>query len=90
MENALTLHFALQFFAYTLCLGLFGKMLGVQVEKHVTAAKKPLYYRLMINAIVLYALITLLPPNIIRLQLQDTMPGLLFCATFFNSQSWNW
>ena len=78
----------LEFFSMTVALGVGGQKIGQLVEKHVaTTGKNNFIYRLLINAAVLYTMLLALP-TLITSQFQDTLPGLVFCAAYFNSQSW--
>lgn len=75
-----------QFIATTCVLGFGGWLLGHSVER--TVGHRGIVHRLLVNALVLYSLYILLPWSIVN-HLQDTLPGLVFCATYFNIQHWD-
>jgi hypothetical protein len=75
-----------EFVAQSLLLGLGGWVVGRSVER--TVGKRGMGVRVAINAVVLYCIFMLLPWSIVS-NFQNTLPGVIACATYFNSQSWN-
>ena len=76
----------MDFVSTTMTLGFGGWILGHSIER--TVGSRGIVTRLAVNALVLYSLYMLLPWSITS-HLQDTLPGLVFCATYFNIQRWD-
>lgn len=71
--------------ATTMALGCGGWILGHAVER--TVGTRGVLPRMLVNALVLYSCFMLLPWSITS-HFQNTLSGLLFCAAFFNTQTW--
>ena len=76
----------LEFIGTAVGLGSGGWVLGNAVERLV--GSRGIAIRCFINALVLYSMYMLLPLSI-TLHFQNTLPGIVFCAAFFNAQQWN-
>jgi hypothetical protein len=86
METSVdTLNLA-QHTATSLTLGLGGWVLGHAVER--TVGSRGMAVRVLVNALVLWSVLALLPWSIVS-HFQNTLPGVIACAAFFNSQRWD-
>jgi hypothetical protein len=75
----------IEFIGTTVGMGTGGWVLGLATERLV--GSRGIVTRCFINALVLYSLFMLLPMSITS-HLQQTLPGIVFCAAFFNVQRW--
>lgn len=75
-----------EFIGTAVGLGSGGWVLGNGIERIVGSGG--ILIRCLINAFVLYGMYMLLPVPITS-HFQNTLPGILFCAAFFNAQKWD-
>ena len=75
-----------EFFVLCFALGVPAMYAGKFVER--TVGDRTVLFRILVNALVLYAVFMLLPGNIVS-RLISSMPGALACALFFNTQRWS-
>jgi hypothetical protein len=76
----------IEFIGTAVGLGSGGWVLGNAVERLV--GSRGIAIRCFVNALVLYSMYMLLPLSITS-HFQNTLPGIVFCAAFFNAQQWN-
>lgn len=74
-----------EFLKHTLVLGITGWIFGQTTEKIVGSSG--MLIRLLVNSLILYAMLIYAPH--MTSHLQNTLPGLVFCATFLNNQKWD-
>jgi hypothetical protein len=82
----------IEFVVLSVVLGLLGWVMGRAVNAAVgTKGQQPtlagMAPRMLINAIALYVLYLALPWSVVY-HLQNTLPGTVFCASFFGTQQW--
>jgi uncharacterized BrkB/YihY/UPF0761 family membrane protein len=76
----------IKFIGTAVGLGSGGWVLGNGIERIVGSGG--ILVRCLANALVLYGMYVFLPRSITS-HFQSTLPGILFCASFFNAQKWD-
>ena len=76
----------IQHMTTTLLLGLGAWVAGRAVDR--TIGSRGMAVRLTVNGLLVYALFMLFPWRVMS-HFQQTFPGVIACAAFFNSQRWD-
>lgn len=74
------------FIGLSFVMGVQGWVFGTVLEKICTG--KPMWYRLLLNAVVLYINAAVFPDAYI-IHSQSSVQGLIFPATLFGTQKWD-
>ena len=75
----------LEFVATCFALAVPAMYAGKFVDR--TVGDRGLFVRIFVNSLVLYSVFMLLPWDIVS-NFQSTLPGVLACAIYMNTQRW--